>query len=248
MARASSLDTARKPGAASLTEATHTALKRDIVRCDLEPGQRVTEIELAERYGTGRAAVRTALNRLHQERLVQVLPRQGYLVTPITLKHVRDSGAVRLLLEPPAARAAAGNADIATLRRLEQEYRSLSEVRTGAHLEAFMTANAEFHLTVARAGENRRLEEMIEGLLTEMERSFHLAFRLRGNAAEQYEIDKVGHAQIIEALEQGDGARAEVVMAEHIAATDRLIIAGLLGSAVLDSVNLSATRSPSAVV
>lgn len=248
MARASLPASARKPGPASLTEATYAALKRDIVCCDLEPGQRVTEIELADRYGTGRAAVRTALNRLHQERLVQVLPRQGYLVTPITLKHVRDSGAVRLLLEPPAARAAVGNADIAALRRLEREYRSLSEVRTGEHLEALMTANAEFHLTVARASENRRLEETIDGLLTEMERSFHLAFRLRGDAAEQYEVDHVGHGQIIQALEEGDGERAEMVMAEHVAATDRLIMAGLLGSAVLESVNLTVTRAPSGVV
>lgn len=231
----------------SLTEAAYLALKRDIVRCELEPGRRVTEAELVERYQTGRAAVRTALSRLYQERLVQVLPRQGYMVAPITLKHVRDSGAVRLMLEPPAARAAAGRADIDELRRLETEYRAHDEVHTGEHLEAFMQANAAFHLTVARASDNRRLVEMIAGLLEEMERSFHLAFRLRSNAVRLYEINHIDHSEIIQALADGDGPRAGQLMADHIAATDRLIIEGLLDSAVLESVNLTLNRTPSAV-
>jgi DNA-binding GntR family transcriptional regulator len=228
----------------SLTEAAYQALKRDIVRCDLEPGQRVTEVELVERYQTGRAAVRTALSRLYQERLVQVLPRQGYIVAPITLKHVRDSGAVRLLLEPPAAQAAAGRADIDELQRLEAEYRAHEDLSSGEHLEAFMQANAAFHMAVARASDNRRLVDMIAGLLVEMERSFHLAFRLRNNPVRFYEVNHVDHAEIIQALADHDGARAGQLMAHHIAATDRLIIEGLLDSAVLETVNLTLERAP----
>lgn len=239
-----------KRGADSLTEAAYQALKREIVRCDLEPGRRVTEAELVDRYQTGRAAVRTALSRLYQERLVDVLPRQGYVVAPITLKHVRDSGAVRLLLEPPAARAAAitGNVDIAELRTLEVAYRTHDNVRTAEHLEAFMQSNAAFHLTVARAADNRRLVEMIAGLLEEMERSFHLAFRLRSNADRLYETDHIDHREIIQALEAGDGDRAERLMADHVTATDRLVIEGLLRSAVLESVNLTVNQAHPAVV
>lgn len=247
MAQARMASISGKRGANSLTEAAYQALKRDIVRCELEPGCRVTEAELVARYRTGRAAIRTALSRLYQERLVQVLPRQGYVVAPITLKHVRDSGAVRLLLEPPAARAAAGRADIGELRRLEAEYRAHDDLRTGEHLEAFMQANAAFHMTVARASDNRRLIELIASLLVEMERSFHLAFRLRSNVVRLYEIDHIDHSEIIQALADDDGPRAGQLMADHIAATDRLIIEGLLDSAVLESVNLTVNRSPSAV-
>jgi DNA-binding GntR family transcriptional regulator len=239
--------TAGKRGAASLTDVTYQALKRDIVSCELEPGRRVTEVELVQRYRTGRAAVRTALSRLQQENLVQVLPRQGYFVAPITLKHVRNLSAVRLLLEPPTARAAAGKVDIDVLRRLEEEYRAHDDMRTAEHLEAFMQANAAFHLTVARALDNRRLVEMIAGLLTEMERSFHLAFRLRSNVDRLYEIDHVDHREMIQVLAAGDGARAEQLMADHIAETDRLIIEGLLRSTVLESVNLTINQTPSTV-
>lgn len=231
----------------SLTEAAYQALKRDIVLCDLEPGRRVTEAEMVDRYRTGRAAIRTALSRLYQERLVQVLPRQGYVIAPITLKHVRDSGAVRLLLEPPAARLAAGRADIDALRRLEAEYRAHDSNRGGEHLEAFMRANADFHLTVARTADNRRLTEMIAGLLVEMERSFHLAFRLRSDAVKVYEVNHVDHGEIIQALAENDGDRAAQLMADHIAATDRLIIEGLLDSSVLESVNLTPKPLPGAV-
>jgi DNA-binding GntR family transcriptional regulator len=236
-----------KHGAASLTDVTYQALKRDVVSCELEPGRRVTEVELVQRYRTGRAAVRTALSRLQQENLVQVLPRQGYIVAPITLKHVRNLSAVRLLLEPPTARAAAGKVDVDVLRRLEEEYRAHDDMRTPNHLEAFMQANAAFHLTVARAVDNRRLVELIAGLLTEMERSFHLAFRLRTHVDRLYEIDHVDHREMIQALAAGDGVRAEQLMADHIAATDRLIIEGLLGSAVLETVNLTLNPSSAAL-
>ena len=86
---------------------------------------------------------------------------------------------------------------------------------------------------------------MIAGLLVEMERSFNLAFRLRSNAVRFHEVNHVDHAEIIQALADDDGSRAGQLMADHIAATDRLIIEGLLDSAVLESVNLTLERAPS---
>src|SRR5438128_1631929 len=70
----------------SLAERAYRAIKRDIIRCELEPGGLVTEIQLAKRYRAGRAAVRSALNRLYQERLIQSMPRQGYRIAPVTLR------------------------------------------------------------------------------------------------------------------------------------------------------------------
>src|SRR6266508_3140323 len=74
----------------TLAERAYRAIRHDIVRCDLEPGRQVTEAQLVERYGVGRATVRAALSRLSQERLVQAMPREGYLIAPITLKQARD--------------------------------------------------------------------------------------------------------------------------------------------------------------
>ncbi len=223
----------------SLGETAYRLLKRDIVRCDLEPGRQVTEPELTARYTTGRAAVRSALNRLYQEGLVSVLPRQGYIVAPVTLKDVRELAQVRLLLEPPASRVAAGRVDVPLLRRLDERYRSLAQTEAPDEVEVFMRANADFHLAVARASENDRLTAMIAELLTAMERHFHLGIRLQRGADAAVDQLEQHHVPLIEALAAGDGATAERLMAEQIVHSQQVITSRLMASSVLDSINLA---------
>jgi len=103
-----------------LAEHACHAIKRSIIPCELEPGQQVTEEQLGTRVGVGRAAVRTALKRLYQERLIHGLSRNRHVIAPITLKHVNELFDVRLPLEPPAARMAAARIDAELLRRLEE--------------------------------------------------------------------------------------------------------------------------------
>ena len=111
------LETARQR---SLTETAYIQIKRAIIRCDLEPGQHVTEEQLAERFGLSRSVVRPALKRLYQERLVNTITRQRYVIPPITLKDAQDLFDLRALLEPVAARWAAGRVDPDQLERLDE--------------------------------------------------------------------------------------------------------------------------------
>ena len=74
----------------ALGDRVYDLIKSDIILCKLVPGEEVTEVRLAERYGFGRAPVRAALSKLEQEGLVSVVPRRGYLVSPITIKAVQE--------------------------------------------------------------------------------------------------------------------------------------------------------------
>ena len=219
----------------SLAESAYQAIKRDIIRCELAPGAQVSEAQLAERYRCGRAAVRMALNRLCQDRLAQVVPRQGYIIAPVTMKGVRDIFAFRLLLEPAAARLAAGHADTAQLRRLDKLCRASYRLGDKPSAEAFLRANTEFHITVARASGNDRLADAIAATLDEMERLFILGLMLRDRNEEMYHE----HHDLVEALLAGDGARAEKVTADQIRAAQRMVTDALLSSPSLDSVNLA---------
>jgi DNA-binding GntR family transcriptional regulator len=211
-----------------------------MVRCELEPGRQVTEAELAERFGAGRAAVRTSLNRLYQERLVSVVPRQGYVVAPVTLKHVRDLAGVRRLLEPPAARMAAGRVDVVLLRRLDERYRGVTNNAGDPDpIGRLMQANAEFHLAVARSSGNQRLVATIADLLEAMERQFHLGFKLQQRSDPTGDLLEHHHAELIDALAAGDGERAAELMADQIAHSERVIVGYLMASSVLESVNLA---------
>jgi DNA-binding GntR family transcriptional regulator len=223
----------------SQAEVVYRAIRRDIIRCLLAPGQQVSEADLVERYGAGRSAVRSALSRLGQEGWVSVQARQGYRVAPLTLRHVRDLCGARLLLEPPAARmAAAGQVDVEHLRALDAQYRACAELSLpeDERLETLMRVNSTFHLAVAEAAGNRKVVELIAGLLDEMERLFHFGFKAGSPSANLHEHH---HADLIAALAVRDGALAERLIAEQILATQRLIVDALLASPALDEVNLT---------
>jgi len=84
----------------------YARIRRDILSCHLMPGASTTESQLMSDYGIGKNSVRIALVRLIQEGFVRSIPRQGYRITPITLKDVEEVFALRVQLEPLAARLA----------------------------------------------------------------------------------------------------------------------------------------------
>jgi len=225
------------PSERPLNLAAYEAIKRDIIRCELKPGSQVSESGLVERYRVGRAAVRTALNRLFQERLVQPVPRQGYVVAPITFKNVRDLFAVRLLLEPEAASLAASHATLNQLEELSELCRS-ARYRLGdaVSAEEFLRRNTAFHVGIAEASGNERLAAIIAGLLDEMERLFHFGLMLRDRNDEMYHE----HSDLVEALMAGDSRRASGVVTEQIEAAQKMVTDALLSSESVMAINLVA--------
>lgn len=222
-----------------LNDQAYDLIKRAIIRCELEPGQQVTEEQLAERFGLGRATVRPALKRLYQEQLVQTITRQRYVVAPITLNDAYDLYDLRLVVEPAAARRAAGHVDPEQLHRLNELCRAQYQPGDRESAEAFLRANTEFHVTVARASDNAMLTELIATLLDRVERLNHLAHMLGDrNQAAYHE-----HHELIEALIAGDGARAEQVMIDQILDARRFVIDAMLKSDSLRLVNVRGRAS-----
>jgi DNA-binding GntR family transcriptional regulator len=229
-------DGERKP----LAQAAYDLIKRAIIRCDLEPGQQVTEEQLAERFGLSRATVRPALKRLYQERLVATITRQRYVVPPITLKDAQDLFELRLLLEPAAARRAAGRVDAEQIRRLDELCGAHYRLGDRESAEDFLRANTEFHVTVARASGNALMAEVIRNLLDREERFNHLSHMLNDRNDDAYHE----HHELVEALIAGDGARAEQVMAAGINSARSFVIEALLSSPSIQSVNVTRPLAP----
>ena len=90
--------------APSLREAAYRLLREEIVSCRRRPGERLSERRLAESTGFGLAPIRAALARLEHDGLVQVLPRRGYRVTPLTPAGVDDLMEVWAILGPEILR------------------------------------------------------------------------------------------------------------------------------------------------
>ncbi len=205
----------------SLAAQVYQELKRDIILCVLRPGQEVFEGQLAERYGVSKTPIREALNTLRQEAYVQVAPRRGYMITPVSIQDVQHVFHVRLLLEPSAAELAAQRVtgpQLAELRRLAMP-------RGSGHGDAH-AANRSFHLAVAEASGNPRLAAFIGKLLEEVERLYHLGL----DFGQDHPAHADSHLALVEALMEGDHHLARDIMSEAVQTSRRRVMEALIGS------------------
>ncbi len=217
------------------TEASYRAIKRAIITCALVPGQQVTEEYLADRFGTGRGAVRSALKRLYQEQLVQTISRQRYMIPAVTLREVRELFDIRLLLEPVAARCAAGSIEADAVVRLRELCESHYDPGNAESAADFLAANTEFHVTVARASGSVVLANLISNLLDRVERINHLSHALLDRNVVAHDE----HVALVDALEAGDGDWAERVMASQIGSTFAFVLEALTMSPSIQSASVS---------
>lgn len=224
------------PTKQSLTEQAYGRIRQAIICWDLEPGEQVTELQLTGRFGLSRAAVRAALARLAHDGLVRPVPRQGFVVAPITMQNVQDLFGVRLIVEPAAARLLAQRGDTEIVERLN----ALNEACKieGGIIDggAQRQANAEFHVGLARATGNERLAEITRASLDEMQRILYIPQIAKDSTRieETYE----DHQRIIAAIRDRDPQATERATIDHINANRQTIIDALIGTTAIRSINL----------
>ena len=218
------------PGEAPLlSDRAYERIKHDIIACTLAPGAEISESQLGTQYSLGKAPIRMALQRLAHEGLVRAMPRRGYVVSAVTLQGIRDVFELRLLLEPPAARLAAGRVDADRLRLLDDVCRAGYQPGDAASTQRFLEANKAFHVAIAQATGNQRLALAIASLLDEMTRLLHMGLGSRDRSTEmQHE-----HGALVRALRRGDGSTAETICREQIEAAREMVVAAALASRAL---------------
>ena len=135
-----------------MRDGVHERMREEILSCVLKPGALVQENDLAQRYGVSKSPVRDAFLRLEQQGLVEVLPRKGYRIKPISVADAAEMYEMRLLLERACIARAIDHATDATLDALDV-YRKSARA---ADLPAWIAYNRAFHVAIANAGAGRR--------------------------------------------------------------------------------------------
>ena len=214
------------PAIPLLTDRAYERIRHDIITCALAPGTEISEPQLCAQFRLGKAPVRMALIRLAHDGLVRAFPRRGYMVTPVTVKDIHDVFELRLMLEPAAARMAAGAVDTQHLRSLDEVCRAGYQSNDIRSITRFLDANKAFHVTIARATGNTRLAGAIEHLLDEMTRLLHLGLGLRNRSQEMQQE----HRTMLKALARGDGETAERISREEIEAARNMVLSAILTS------------------
>ena len=195
--------------AVSLADRAYEAIRELIITLELEPGAVINERELIERIGIGRTPVREALRRLAQEHLVEVYPRRGMFVAAVDVRELARLSEVRAVLEAEAARLAAEratDAERAELRAL------IAEIGGDLDDRGLIELDERIHRAIYRCSHNDLLEDTLE-------QYYMLALRIWMIALDrQHELkDAVGeHRTLLEAIHDGDGARAAATMRGHV--------------------------------
>ena len=161
-------------GSGLIRDGVYEKIRADILACILAPGARVFENDLAQRYNVSKSPVRDALLRLQEQGLIDVLPRKGYLIRPISIGDAHDLYEMRLLLEKSCIRRACDEAS-------DEELASLDKFRSveNGDLAHWVTYNRDFHRRIAELSGNARMAKMAQEVIDQFDR---LTFVLLGVA------------------------------------------------------------------
>ena len=140
-----------------LRDVVFNTLRRAILKGELKPGERLMEIQLAQRLGVSRTPVREAIRKLELEGLVNMMPRRGAVVAEITLQDLEDVLEVRAVLEELAVQKACENITEDQLRDLKKAANDFKRSLEDDNLLACVETDMAFHEIIYSAANNRRL-------------------------------------------------------------------------------------------
>jgi len=149
----------------SLPEQIADKVGRAIIVGDLQPGRRVQEQHLAERFEVSRGPVREALRILEQDGLVEILPRRGAKITQFTTAEVDDLFMITGRLLGLAARLVALDGDEAVKRHIADEAEAMERmVGGGTDADHHLGRSYRLFLVLADSCDNDRLRHMLGSL------------------------------------------------------------------------------------
>jgi DNA-binding GntR family transcriptional regulator len=224
----------RNKAAVSQKDEAYERVYQDIITFRLKPGERISEATLEQLYDIGKASVRTVLQRLVQEGLVENNGRHGHQVIPLTLESIRNVLELRLILEPAAAELAAGRVDAERLRKFNK-HTGIDLSKSNWKVNArYLEANRDFHVAIAEYSGNAQLATWLKHLHNLSFRTFYLLERSGTLIAGGQE----SHEEIIRALESGNGDEAARLAREHMQSALDITLAAVLKLPELQQVNL----------
>lgn len=196
---------------ASLADQVYEKLEDDIVYGVYKRGEVLTELKLAETLGVSRTPIREALRRLEQERMIEDSGK-GSIVLGITKEDLLDIMDIRLRIEGLATKYAAENItpegveELTHLMDLQDFYHSKNDIGR------LQSVDDEFHAAICRLSKRNILNDT----LIPLHRKTRLYRKLAMEDHERSPKTLREHREIYQAIISGDGARAKLLMKQHI--------------------------------
>ncbi|MEI7816608.1 MAG: GntR family transcriptional regulator [Desulfuromonadales bacterium] len=193
-----------------------------IVSGSLKGGSRVSEPELAERYGISRTPIREAFRQLESEGYLTVIPRRGAVVSEFSPKDVEEFYAIKSIMEGYAARRACENLSEKDLDRLQGINNKLAELAKIGNINLFFKIHSDFHELFIKAADNEKLRELIAGLVTKFQRLRFTSLSLPGRMV----VSVQEHEKIIAAFRKKDADLAETLVRKNAEYGGQVLMTG----------------------
>lgn len=197
-------------------------LKQMILDNELTAGGFVLQEELGERLGVSRTPIREALIRLEQEGLVEIRPRHGMRVLPISVEAMREIYEVLTALEALAARLDAERG--LSKRELADLDRAVSDMEKALardDLNLWAEADARFHRLLVEYSANGRLIGMVATVLDQAYRARRITLRLRAKPTRSNE----DHRAVVKAIRDRDPETAYRIHERHRRESGKMLVA-----------------------
>ncbi len=194
-----------------LYEEVAERLRQRIFARELQPGEWIDEIRLAQAYGISRTPLREALKVLAAEGLVTMKVRRGAYVTEVNEKDLNDVYHLLALLESDAAAIVAGRASDEQLKELKALHKDLAQAK--GDRERFFAINERFHLRLLELADNRWRMQLVADLRKVMKLNRHQSLLKTGRVQESL----AEHQALLDAILARDPGLAAERMQAHFA-------------------------------
>ena len=186
-----------------------------IMKGDLAPGTKISEVLLAKTFGISRGPLREAIRRLEGRGLLEVIPHVGARVVTLSVDDLLEVFDIREALEGMPCRLAAErmtDSEIAAVEDVLERHSRDEALKAG---EAYYQepGDYDFHYRIAHGAKNRRIAELLCGEMYHLIRIYRFrSGAVPGRAPQAFDE----HRKILAALQARDGALAETLMRAHI--------------------------------
>ncbi len=202
-------------------ERAYRALRRQILEGVLPAGTMMLEGEIAAAFGLSRTPIRQALIRLADEGLIELRPRHGMRVRPISAEDMRDIYQVLTALEATAAGlCAARGVPPPELDALDEVVAAMEAALAAGDLGRWAEADAAFHRRLVEASGNPRLAATAAGFSDLTHRARKATLRQRPPPAESNR----DHRAVLAAIRARDPERAEAIHRAHRQRAGELLV------------------------
>ena len=151
-------------------EHIYQTLREAILQCKIQPEEKLVIDHLASNFGVSTIPIRTVLQRLQIEGLVEIIPHTGAQVAGISLNTVEEIFSIMGAFESIAFPAAAQKINKKEINEIEQLVDAMDKAADHQDANEFAQLNRKFHIRIAEIAQMRLLTDFTNRIFDQWER------------------------------------------------------------------------------